>query len=78
MKKLILCSLILLSGCTGQPPEIQIHVIKPPVELLTCSPMPEAPASDSVDAHRRWATQVFFALRDCKAKLLAIQEFINQ
>ena len=76
MRMLILCSLILLSGCTSFG-EIQVVHSQPPQEVLTCSAEPEPPANDTVDAFRNWSARIYFAWKDCHEQLARVREFLD-
>lgn len=77
MRALILCCLILLSGCTHLP-EIQVYHSQPPEELLTCNQAPEPPANDSVDAYRGWSVKMYYAWLSCYEQLGRVRNYLDQ
>lgn len=73
----LLCSLILLTGCTAtRAPDIVL--VKPPAEILKCK---NAPAKPEVGATMNdiaaWGTDMFFAWKDCFQKLNDVKEFTD-
>lgn len=80
MHLLPLCCAMLLSACTGAP-QTQIKVIKPevPASLLSCASAPKYPGDDMTqrDIAENY-TKLWFAHKDCKSKLAAINHALQQ
>lgn len=75
MRKCLLLSVMMLCACTGNPKQYTIDTSTPPAEAMVCSPRPEAPANDGLDAYRAWATKLYYAWLDCFEKLQAVKDF---